>query len=139
MSRTALSHLTGLGGILVDESGRNEIYVQSFPLSGAKFQISTGGGTEPTWRNDGKELFYSSVDRTLMAAPVKSAERPLRAGAPKSLFRPGGETGAPGAAAFRHTYAVTNDGLRFLVAMTPGGEKAVPMTVVLNWQAALKK
>ncbi len=39
-----------------NESGRDEIYVQSFPLSGAKFQISTGGGSEPQWRKDGTEL-----------------------------------------------------------------------------------
>lgn len=55
-----------------DESGRYEIYVQSFPLSGAKFQVSTGGGTEPVWRKDGTELFYEASDQNLMAVPVKS-------------------------------------------------------------------
>jgi serine/threonine protein kinase len=41
--------------------------------------------------------------------------------------------------ASRHSYAVTNDGQRFLVAATAGGEKTVPLTVVLNWQGGLKK
>ena len=40
-------------------SGRAEIYVQTFPdASGGKWTISTGGGTQPRWRRDGKELFY---------------------------------------------------------------------------------
>jgi Tol biopolymer transport system component len=117
-----------------DESGRDEIYVQAFPLSGAKFQISTGGGTEPTWRNDGSELFYRSADGNLMAVPVKSGAT-FETGVSKSLFPvtvAGGGTG-------RHNYAVSNDGQRFLVVASAAGEKSVPLTVVLNWQAGLKK
>jgi eukaryotic-like serine/threonine-protein kinase len=115
-----------------DESGRNETYVQAFPLSGAKFQISTGGGGEPTWRNNGSELFYRSADGNLMAVPVKLGAT-FEAGVPKSLFPVPGNTGS------RHTYAVSNDGQRFLIAASAGVEKSVPMTVVLNWQAGLKK
>jgi eukaryotic-like serine/threonine-protein kinase len=114
-----------------DESGRNEIYVQAFPLSGAKFQISTGGGTQPTWRKDGTELFYLAADRNLMAVPIKSGAT-LEVGVSKSLF-------PIAVTAQRHSYAVTNDGLRFLVSTSAGGEKMVPMTVVLNWTAQLKK
>jgi Tol biopolymer transport system component len=117
-----------------NESGRNEIYVQAFPLSGAKFQISTGGETEPTWRNDGSELFYRSSDGNLMAVPVKSGAT-FAAGVPKSLFPVRVAAGGVG----RHNYAVSNDGQRFLVAGGAGGEKSVPLTVVLNWQAGLKK
>jgi eukaryotic-like serine/threonine-protein kinase len=114
-----------------DESGRNEIYVQAFPLSGTKSQISTGGGTEPTWRNDGSELFYRSADVNLMAVPVKSGPT-FEAGVPKSLFPvPGGNLGS------RHTYAVTKDSQRFLIAASAGGEKTVPMTVVLNWDRSI--
>ena len=58
-----------------NESGREEVYVQSFPASGAGLQISTGGGMEPQWRKDGTELFYISEDRTLIAVPVKLAVR----------------------------------------------------------------
>jgi Tol biopolymer transport system component len=61
-----------------NESGRDEIYVQSFPISGAKFQISSSGGSEPQWRNDGTELFYLAADGKLMAAPVKLGRSAIR-------------------------------------------------------------
>src|SRR2546423_12227914 len=54
-----------------NESGREEVYVQSFPRSGSKFQISTGGGREPQWRKDGTEVVYISGDRMLVAGPGK--------------------------------------------------------------------
>ena len=108
--------------------------MQAFPLSGAKFQISTGGGTEPQWRKDGAELFYRSADSTLMAVPVKSGAA-FETGVPKPLFR---FATAAGGSAF-HNYAVSSDGQRFLVVAASASEKSVPMTVVLNWQAALKK
>ena len=112
-----------------NESGHDEIYVQAFPLSGAKFQISTGGGAEPTWRNDGTELFYVSADRNLMAVPVISGAT-FEAGVPRSLFLVAANGGS------RH-YAVTNDGQHFLVAASAGSEKTVPMTVVLNWYRSI--
>jgi hypothetical protein len=114
-----------------DESGHREIYLQAFPLSGAKFQISTGGGTEPGWRKDGTELFYLAADRHLMAVPIKLGAT-IEAGAPKSLF-------PTTVAEDTRSFAVANDGQRFLVSTSAGGEKALPMTVVLNWQAGLKK
>src|SRR4030095_16327282 len=61
-----------------NESGRDEVYVQSFPPSGTKFQISADGGSEPQWRKDGTELFYIAEDRTLMAVPVKVLESALQ-------------------------------------------------------------
>jgi hypothetical protein len=100
-------------------------------FSGAKFQISAGGGTEPTWRKDGTELFYLAADRNLMTVPIKLGAT-LEAGAPKSLF-PITLTGQS------RSFAVANDGQRFLIGTSAGGEKALPMTVVLNWQAGLKK
>jgi dipeptidyl aminopeptidase/acylaminoacyl peptidase len=114
-----------------NESGRNEIYVQTYPLSGAKYQISTGGGTEPSWRRDGAELFYLATNRNLMAVPVKSGAT-LDAGVPKALF-------PIAVTAQRHSYAAANDGQRFLVAAGQSDEKSVPVNVVLNWQAGLKK
>jgi len=119
-----------------DESGRYEIYVQAFPLSGAKFQVSAGGGVEPTWRRDGSELFYRSADGNLVAVPVKSGAT-FEVGAPRPLFRiPSAATSNPFDS---YIYASSNDGQRFLVAANPGGEKTAPITVVLNWQAGLKK
>jgi serine/threonine protein kinase len=121
-----------------NESGRDEVYVQSFPLSGAKFQISANGGREPQWRKDGTELFYIAEDRTLMAVPVKLAEsaaEPLQVGSPKRLFpMPFVDTFIIGL-----SYEVSRDGARFLMPVPPSGTTAPPLTVVLNWQAQLKK
>ncbi len=63
-----------------DESGRTEIYVQRYPEGGGKVPISTGGGQEPMWSRDGRELFYRSGDR-MMAVPM-STDGEFRAGEP---------------------------------------------------------
>ena len=67
-----------------NESGQFQVYVQTVPLSGAKYQISTSGGSSPSWRRDGKELF-SSADQKLMAVPVKLGAT-VEAGTPQPLF-----------------------------------------------------
>ena len=54
-----------------NESGRDEVYVQAFPLTDEEDQISIGGGSDPEWRKDGAELFYLAADRNLMAVPVR--------------------------------------------------------------------
>jgi hypothetical protein len=112
-----------------DETGRDEIYVQAFPLSGEKKHISIDGGSEPIWRSDGTELFYLGGDRNLMAVPIRVGTT-IEAGLPKSLF-PVRAIGS------RRNYAVTGDGQRFLVSGAVGD--VAPITVVLNWQAGLKK
>jgi Tol biopolymer transport system component len=120
-----------------DETGRDEIYVQAFPPSGAKFQISAGGGFEPLWRKDGTELFYVEADRNLMAVPVKFTPT-FDAGVPKLLF-PLPNTAVSGG---RHRYAVAGDGQRFLVATSPGAATQAASSafqVVLNWTQMLKK
>jgi eukaryotic-like serine/threonine-protein kinase len=120
-----------------NESGRDEVYVQSFPLSGAKFQISANGGREPQWRKDGTELFYIAEDRALMAVPVKiveSAAEPFQVGSPKRLFPvPFVDTFIVGL-----SYEVSRDGERFLMPASPSGAAAPALTVVLNWQTQLK-
>ena len=55
-----------------NESGEQEVYVQSFPASGGKWQISTDGGAQPVWRHDGRELFYINPDRKLMSVEIKT-------------------------------------------------------------------
>ena len=119
-----------------NESGRNEIYVQAFPGPGGKWQVSTGGGIEPRWRRDGKELFYIALDGKLMAAPIQAAGQALEAGAPISLFQTrivgGGQSG------WRQQYAVAPDGQRFLINITVDESTASPITIVTNWARALK-
>src|SRR5262249_44263176 len=89
-----------------DESGRIEVYVQSFPGGGGKRQVSSGGGNHPRWRRDGRELFYYAGGGKLMAAPVKSGES-LEVGAAGSLFEFRAGAGQP--------YAVAAGGPRFAV------------------------
>jgi eukaryotic-like serine/threonine-protein kinase len=52
------------------ESGRWEVYVATFPAFTEKRQVSGSGGCQPFWRNDGKELFYLTLDGKLMAVEV---------------------------------------------------------------------
>jgi len=119
-----------------DESGQNEVYVQAFPRSGEKVQISTGGGSEAAWRRDGAELFYLAGDRKLMVVPIKVGRAPsgpiFEPGAPESLFP------VPGNQSSR-SYAAAADGRRFLVSMPTGDASASSITVVLNWATSLKK
>jgi serine/threonine protein kinase len=118
-----------------DESGKAEIYVQPFPVSGAKWMISAGGGSQPRWRRDGKEIFYLSLERKLMAVEVKTA-RGLEAAIPKPLFqtRIQGSTLSPGS-----RYAASANGQRFLISSAPEELASAPITLVLNWTAGLKK
>jgi Tol biopolymer transport system component/predicted Ser/Thr protein kinase len=126
-----------------DESGLNQyqIYVQSFPAGAGKFQVSTGaGGMQPRWRRDGKEIFYLAADGKLMAVGVQTAPT-FEAVAPKALFDPQIARGrAPPWVFFR--YDVTADGKRFLVnsvSTAPESSAPAPITVVVNWLAALKR
>src|SRR5262249_49096051 len=68
-----------------DETSKNEIYVQSFPTPGRKWQISKNGGTFPVWSRDGTQLFYFGDDRKMMAVEVKAGTS-FEAGTPKALF-----------------------------------------------------
>jgi len=121
-----------------DESGTWQVYVQPFPANGAKWQVSTEGGAEPRWRRDGKELFYIGGQRNLMAIPIEKGKE-FRVGAAKRLFST--QFVGPLAsswAAVKH-YAVTADGQRFLVNTAIDDTPDAPITVVLNWTAALKQ
>jgi eukaryotic-like serine/threonine-protein kinase len=116
-----------------DESGKSEIYVQSFPDPASKWQVSTNGGKRPRWRRDGKELFYLALNDALMAVPVGSGVR-FTAGTPRLLFA------APGAGGALETrYDVSPDGQRFLFNVLAQPAKPSSITVVLNWTADVKK
>jgi len=116
-----------------DESGRDEVYVQPFPPSGAKWEVSAEGGSFPRWRDDGKELFYLSANSTMMVAETKGVSATFEAQAPRVLFPVSlGET------SWQYPYDVTRDGQRFLVVAPSGDAKSQFLTVVINWQGALK-
>ncbi|MCG3160941.1 MAG: Serine/threonine-protein kinase PknD [Acidobacteria bacterium] len=115
-----------------NESGRYEIYVQTFApgaaASGDKKQISINGGVDPHWRRDGRELYYRSLDSKLMAVDVTLGAE-MKAGTPRELFSMAGFS----------DLEATGDGQRFLVVAGAADRGVSPFTVVLNWMAELKK
>jgi Tol biopolymer transport system component len=122
------------------ESGRQEVYVAPFDgsssASGGKWQISTSGGSQPTWRRDGKEIFYVSLDSSamLMAAEVNTQAAAFSVGTVKPLFR----VRPPGTP--RSFYQISPDGKRFLVNVPPAIEAAPSsITVVINWLAGVRR
>jgi Tol biopolymer transport system component len=124
-----------------NESGRYEIYVQTFPKMTGKWQVSAAGGMQPRWRRDGRELFYVAPDTRLMAVTLHPAPDGdlLQAGTPVALFPTrlvsGGNVPTAGFQADAQ-YAVTPDG-RFLLNVTPDDAATSPITIVQNWQSAL--
>jgi Tol biopolymer transport system component len=116
-----------------NESGREEVYIQSFPPAGGKWQVSTGGGSQPHWRRDGKELFYISADRKLIAVSVK-LDGSVEIGASTPLFQiEVSGFNAP------NRYDVTADGQRFLINSPVEVTGQAPFNVILNWTSTLKK
>jgi Tol biopolymer transport system component/tRNA A-37 threonylcarbamoyl transferase component Bud32 len=109
-----------------NESGRPEVYVQRFPASGAKWQVSSSGGEQPRWRRDGRELFFIGADRRLMAVAVRSAGV-FDAAPPLPLFE---TTAGVGYLAVSQSYDVTNDGQRFVIAAIDPLLPAAPISVV---------
>lgn len=115
------------------ESGRDEVYVQTFPELREKWQISPNGGNEPYWRGDGKELFYVADDK-ILAASVSTDSTKFSVAVPTTLF----------AAPFRvsvlcNRYVVTPDWQRFLINVAAENPTSSLITVVPNWPAELKK
>jgi Tol biopolymer transport system component len=115
-----------------NETGRFEVYVETLPRSDHKWPVSTNGGYEPRWRVDGRELYYLSEDRKLMVVPVGAGPS---FGIPKPLFQTQVRAGVT---SFRTHYVPSRDGQRFLVN-TAIDVPPSPITVIVNWTAALKK
>ena len=90
--------------------------------------VSKGGGVQPHWQADGKQLFYLSQLQQ-MAVDV-ATDKAFQAGVPRRLFT---------TPAYLTPTDVAADGKRFLIPTPEGSNTQTPYTVVLNWQAALKK
>jgi eukaryotic-like serine/threonine-protein kinase len=119
-----------------NETGRWEIYVTSFPEARGKWQVSSGGGEQPRWRGDGKELFYLSSDAKMMAAPVTTGAN-FDARTPVALFQATPRQPVPLYDLF--AYDVSRDGQRFLILTQVKRAETTPMSIVLNWTAKLNK
>jgi serine/threonine protein kinase len=118
-----------------DETGRFEVYVQSFPWGGNKWQLSVDGGSDAKWRSDGLELFYVSLKQKLMSVKIQPGSR-FEAGVPAELF----EMPIPVlVASFPNNYVVSADGQRFLVNTLVRDAPSSQISVVINWAAELRR
>jgi eukaryotic-like serine/threonine-protein kinase len=122
-----------------DESGTDQVYVQPFPVTGAKWQISTNGGTEPQWSKDGKEIFYVRIatpgaDGRVMSVSLNGTSVP-QPSAPVELFA----VTPTGVLDRSQQFRLSPDGQRFLMlnASNPAPQAGPsPLTIVFNWTPA---
>ena len=124
-----------------DESGARQVYVASFPDPSTRLQVSNQGGLAPVWRPDGKQLFYASLGGQLTSVGVISKGSTLQLESPEPLFRPSGGMlfgGWLGLGTGTLPFDISRDGQRFLIA-TSGNAEPSPITVVVNWDAEVKK
>jgi Tol biopolymer transport system component len=129
-ARARLSPVGGWAAYAGNESGRFEIFLQSFPTPGTKFQITTGGGDAPVWSRDGREIFYHAGGK-LMAVSVSMTAGTPTIGQATTLFN------LPVNLQGSNDYDVSPDG-RFLFAV-PVENQTPTALVTLNWKAGLKK
>jgi len=120
-----------------NDSGRFEVFIESFPAPGGRRQVSTDGGVHPRWRRDGRELYYYAPDGRLMAAPIGSGSD-SRVGMPVPLFQArllGGPAVAVGVLA---QYDVAADG-RFLLNVPLTAATPPVIHVALNGAVVAKR
>ena len=117
-----------------NESGRFEVYINTFPEPGRRTLISTNGGDYPAWGplgKDGRELFYISPEDKLVSVSVKLGTDSVEPSTPRELFPlPGYDNG------LGSSYDVTADGQRFLTRFDRASQ---PLIVIFNWPTLLKK
>jgi hypothetical protein len=110
------------------------VYVQPFGRrAGGEIRISIDGGDQVRWRPDGRELFYVARDGRLMAVPVRlgSNGETVEAGTPVPLF----QTRVRGMPIGQTQYAVSSDGMRFLMNTLIQDVLTSPISLILNWKA----
>jgi eukaryotic-like serine/threonine-protein kinase len=113
------------------ESGRAQVYVQTFPTGGGRWQISTTQGTQPQWRGDGKELFYLDGSK-LMVAEVSASGQRFEPGIPQLLFEARFTTGG------KNGYVVTKDGQTILGLILPEDATNRSITLLVNWLSRMQ-
>lgn len=119
-----------------NESGDWEIYVTTFPSGAGKWQVSRGGGTEPRWRGDSKEIFYIGANSTFMAVPVALGDT-FSSENPAPLFR--SQIRAPVSSTDLFSYDVTKDGQRFLVNRYARPTGVPPVHIILDATSPAQK
>ncbi len=117
-----------------NETGRQEVYIRSFPSSAGRWQISTHGGIHPQWDEGGQQLYYIDPNNQLMIVGVKSLGSSVQAGTPSILFKTRNSYGGgPG-----HRYDVSGDGQRIILVDEQEGEfRSEPLNLIVNWPSDL--
>lgn len=111
-----------------NESGGREVYLRPVGEAAEQVRISSGGGTMPRWRRDGRELYYLASDDSIMRVPLSVSGGRLQPGAAEVLFRVEGKL---------RDFDVAADGQRFLVNVAE--LDPAPISVLLNWPSLLQK
>src|SRR5205823_2029993 len=117
-----------------NETGRNEVYVQSFPTGATRRQVSSGGGVQARWRQDRSEILYLRPDGTLVTASVHGD---VEIGAAAPLFHTSLPTWGAGAFGWRTSYDIAPDGARILLVKPH--DNPTPISITLNWPATSRK
>jgi Tol biopolymer transport system component len=118
-----------------DESGESEVYIAPFSRVTEKQQISRNGGQRPQWRQDGKEIFFETLNGNLLAAEVRMTAQGVVVGAVRTVI-----AGTFRGSSSGYYYDVSADGQRILVAVSAAGQKpAEPVTLIQQWTGPLKK
>ena len=107
-----------------------------FPSVNGKWQVSSAGGEEPRWRQDGKELFYLSADGKMMAVPAKTGAS-FAVGSPVALFQTHRRQSVSSQDVF--SYDVSGDGQKLLIITNMDEATAAPLSVLLNWSSEMEK
>ena len=127
-------HLSPDGQLIAygeNRAGKWEVFLASFPSFHYIKQVSLAGGAQPRWRGDGRELFFIDLEGKMMSVSVERGSSPT-IGVPRKLF----DTGLIPDPTINQ-YAVTEDGLKFLV-LEPRKGFHETYSVVLNWPATIK-
>jgi Tol biopolymer transport system component len=119
-----------------NETGGWEIYVSPFPSANSKWQVSRGGGEEPRWRRDGKELFYLAADGKMMAVTLKTKNN-FEAGSPVALFQT--HLRQPISAMHMVSYDLSGDGQKFLINTKVDELNTAPLSIILNWASEMER
>ena len=115
-----------------NESGQYEVYPTAFPPSVERWQVSHGGGVQPVWRQDGRELYYLGFDGVVNSVELRTGNRP-QFSVPKRLL----DTGLLAPSPAVEQYAVSADGQRVLVLKPVSNTVRNSIGVIVNWPALL--
>jgi Tol biopolymer transport system component len=114
-----------------DESGTQEIYISTFPVGGSKWQVSNTGARMPIWSASGKELYYFSADNHIVLVKLDFSSSSVQPGAARELFLTHPVAGL-------NVYDVSRDG-RILINTVSEDKDALPLSLVVNWPAMVRK